>query len=279
MSQEFESTAVELIGGKAAGLGVLVAASVPVPAGFCLTTAAYQAAHTRPGEVDHEIRAAVAGLRALGARSFAVRSSHVSEDRAGTGSPGVYHSMVGLAGDEEILAAVRQAWASAGTPAADDYRQRRGVDHRSPSMAVLVQAAPTAAAGGVIYTILPGDGDPSALLIEYAAGPPVNVIDNLAPPHRCVISKRHPGTARPDPALLTTEQLQTLVSWSLAAERCIDAPLDLEWLLDPGGRLWMLQARRLPYPAVDPSGPYTAEAAGTTLRSDKLAVAGHAVVA
>lgn len=266
-AEDFPATTVDLIGGKAAGIGSLVAAAVPVPPGFCLTTAAHRA--TWPA-VESRLRAAVATLRAAGTRRFAVRSSHVAEDAAAAGAPGLYHSEVGLMSDDEILAAVRRVWASAEAPAAVEYQRRLGGAAQQSGMAVLIQAAPGAVVGGVIYTMLPGTADPSALLIEYAAGAPGNVIDNRILPHRLVVSKGCPHPDRPA-NLLTTEQVGRLVEWSLCVETRLDAPVDLEWLLDADGRLWMLQARQLPYPRVDPGGPYTAEAAGTTLRSDKLA--------
>ncbi|GAC1492594.1 MAG: hypothetical protein NVS2B15_12600 [Pseudarthrobacter sp.] len=44
------SAMVPVVGGKAANLGELLAAGLPVPDGFCLTTAAYrQAAATHAG--------------------------------------------------------------------------------------------------------------------------------------------------------------------------------------------------------------------------------------
>jgi hypothetical protein len=267
---ELSAAPVTTIGGKAAGLGMLLAASIPVPTGFCITTAAHTAAQTEPSAVADAIRVAVAQLRRAGIARFAVRSSHPDEDTADTGAPGIYHSEVGASTDAEVLAAVHRVWESAAEPAAADYRRSRGIHNGAP-MAVLVQQAPEAAAGGVIYTMLPQDSDPSAVLIEYAQGHPSNVTDNVVMPHRCVVSKRRPSVAVPGSTVLTTEQAQTLVTWALVAERHVDAPLDLEWLLDPDGRLWVLQARRLPYPSAGSLPPYTAVAAGNSLRSEKLA--------
>lgn len=267
---DFSVTPVELIGGKAVGLGALIAASVPVPPAFCVTTMARQAADTQPSAVDNQIRLAVAELRAAGATRFAVRSSHPSEDTGEAISPGVYRSEIGPAGDEEILDAVRRVWASASTPAAVDYRRSRDVTTVGPMMAVIVQEAPVASVGGVVYTYLPDDGDPRALLIEYADGAPANVLDNRTAPYRCVVAKRERSPLVPGSHLLTTEQVETLVSYSLRMERQFDAPVDLEWLLTEAGDVWMIQARRLRYPALSPAGPYVEEATETTLHSDKL---------
>ncbi|MEV7268584.1 PEP/pyruvate-binding domain-containing protein [Micromonospora aurantiaca] len=265
-AEELPDAPVALVGGKAAGLGILFAASIPVPSGFCITTAALTAA----GAVEDEILAALARQRKAGVARFAVRSSHPGEDTADAGAPGIYHSEVGASTDSEVLAAVRRVWYSAADPTAAEYRRRRGIHGDGRPIAVLVQHAPEAVAGGVIYTMLPHDDDPSAVLIEYSAGPPSNVTDNVVMPHRCVVSKRRPEAVRLDSAVLAPDQARTLVSWALAAERSVDAPLNLEWLLDRDGQLWMLQARRLLYPATGPTPPYTALAAGTSLHSEKL---------
>lgn len=268
---DFAATPVWLIGGKAAGLGALIAVSAPVPAGFCITTTARRAATLRPSAVDSQVRDNIARLRAAGVTRFAVRSSHTWEDTAEAISPGVYHSEVGLTDDGEILDAVRRVWASASTPAAIDYRRSRGVSAEPLAMAVLVQEAPVAAVGGVLYTVLPDEGDPTAVLIEYAAGGPTGVTEGHGIPHRQVVAKRDPQPLAADPRLLTPAQLATLVSYSLRLERRLDAPIDLEWLVTEAGEVRMLQARRLPYPAVDPTGPYTVPARHARLRSDKLA--------
>ncbi|MBF9132743.1 hypothetical protein I0C86_27865 [Plantactinospora sp. S1510] len=265
-TEELPGAPVALVGGKAAGLGLLFAVSIPVPTGFCITTAALTAGDA----AEDEIRAALVRQRKAGIQRFAVRSSHLGEDTADAGAPGIYHSEVGASTDNEVLAAVRRVWESATDPSAADYRRRRGIHDDEKPMAVLVQHAPLAVAGGVIYTMLPHDSDPSAVLIEYAAGPPSNVTDNVVMPHRCVVSKRRPEDVRLNSTILAPDQARTLVSWALAAERSVDAPLDLEWLLDPDGQLWMLQARRLLYPAARMTPPYTAPAAGASLRSEKL---------
>src|SRR5690348_6169421 len=54
-----DRTALPLVGGKAANLGELIHAGFPVPAGFCVTTAAYAlvAAHARLDDALLELEA------------------------------------------------------------------------------------------------------------------------------------------------------------------------------------------------------------------------------
>ncbi|MBV2154744.1 PEP/pyruvate-binding domain-containing protein [Kitasatospora sp. SUK 42] len=270
-SEEFAALPATAIGGKAKGLGTLIAAGLPVPEAFCVTVEAHRAALAGAGQdVDGEIRRALAVLRERGADSFAVRSSYLSEDTAEALSPGVYLSEVGLGEDEEVLAAVRRVWRSAGSAAAVDYRRTMGLAGGADAMAVIVQRAVPARAGGVVYTLPPG-GDPATVLVEYAAGAPGNVIDNLAPPLRSVLGKREQSVPEVGDGPVSGAQLRTLAGWAARLERELDGPLDLEWLLDGAGELQLLQARRLPYPVVAAEPPYVAPAAGTALRSDKLA--------
>ncbi|MBO1415143.1 PEP/pyruvate-binding domain-containing protein [Streptomyces sp. FH025] len=270
-SEEFAALPATAIGGKAKGLGTLIAAGLPVPAAFCVTVEAHRAALAgAEADVDAEIRQALAVLRERGADSFAVRSSYLSEDTAEALSPGVYLSEVGLGEDEEVLAAVRRVWRSAGSAAAVDYRRTMGLAGDADAMAVIVQRAVPARAGGVVYTLPPG-GDPATVLVEYAAGAPGNVIDNLAPPLRSVLGKRDRSVPEVEDGPVSGAQLRTLAGWAARLERELDGPLDLEWLLDGAGELQLLQARRLPYPVVAAEPPYVAPAAGTALRSDKLA--------
>src|SRR5690606_28778020 len=135
-----------------------------------------------PGDLDEAIRAAVETLprRPDGRYSLAVRSSFVSEDTPRAISPGIYHSEVGVFSPEEIGPALQRVWASAFTPGAIAYRRSSGLPPYEPGMAVIIQHAPRPVAGGVVYTLLPGTDDATALLIEYAEGSPAGVVDGRA---------------------------------------------------------------------------------------------------
>ncbi|PRX98003.1 PEP/pyruvate-binding domain-containing protein [Allonocardiopsis opalescens] len=299
---DYARTPIAEIGGKARGLGAILGRSAPCPPSFCVSTsvlrhcfAAAAPAGSRPEEMPRIVRGLSLPpelVKEIGDRlpelsggaggAVAVRSSFVSEDLPGTVSPGVYHSEIGLGTAEEVCAAVVRVWASAFTPEARDYRAANGLPVYELGMAVVVQHAPEPVLGGVAYTLLPGTADAGSMLIEYAEGAPVNVVENRREAATLVVGKRARTVAdRPD-RNLQTRHADELIAWSLELERTQRAPLDIEWLVDSADRLWLLQARRLPYP--DPSGPpgrYTADARGTALRSPKLVpfrLAGEAAV-
>ncbi len=299
--RDFQSKPASLIGGKAEGLGLIVGLGLPVSPSFCVSTAALRAAvgpavpkeapelarHLRTlelsGRLRDEIRQALQELRMrcpASSGGFAVRSSFVSEDAVHARSPGVYRTEIGLVSDAEVLEGLQRVWASAFSPAAVDYRKGKGLLVLEFGMAVIVQVAVRARAGGIAYTLLPETADPSAILLEYAAGPPANVIDNRVTPDRLVLRKselRSPaGSPDPDDAgLIPKAELRQLAGWALQLERALNAPVDVEWMLTDAGQLQLLQVRELRYsrPAEHASGEpggYTSEAKGTRLRSEKL---------
>jgi rifampicin phosphotransferase len=132
-------------GGKAAGLARLIAAGVPVPAGFVIDGGAFRAivgdldperadighvlarAAERiasaeiPRELADEVRERAAELGSL----VMVRSSATIEDGAAGAAAGVFSSQRGVP-VAEVWDAIRAVWASALTPLAAAYARRRG---------------------------------------------------------------------------------------------------------------------------------------------------------
>jgi pyruvate,water dikinase len=132
-------------GGKAVGLARLIAAGVPVPAGFVIDGGAFRAivgdldperadighalaqAAERiasaeiPRELAGEVRDRAAELGSL----VMVRSSATIEDGAAGAAAGVFSSRHGVP-VAEVWDAIRAVWASALTPLAAAYARRRG---------------------------------------------------------------------------------------------------------------------------------------------------------
>jgi phosphohistidine swiveling domain-containing protein len=194
-------------GGKAANLGELVSAGVPVPPGFVVTTAAYLAyvaandlqdrviaavpaadAETEAyeaaarqiaglfaaGAVPDELAAEIAdGYRALSGGSgpaVAVRSSATAEDLEGASFAGQQDTYLNIRGVDAVLDAVRRCWASLWTARAMAYRARQGIDPAEVSLAVVVQELVDAAAAGVMFTADPSTGRRDTVLISAAWG-------------------------------------------------------------------------------------------------------------
>jgi hypothetical protein len=288
---DFDRLPVDLIGGKAKGLGVLATRGVPTPAGFCVTTAALRSfvssgsvralkGGTRqfllkssfPSDLEEQIRSATRALasRFVNATSFAVRSSFATEDGPRSMAPGIYESFVGLTTEAQLLDALRSVWVSAFTPEALRYRQRIGDMSDDSCMAVIIQIALTARTGGVLYSMLPDSQDPSCILLEYAAGSPSKVVGGTVMPKRQIIRKRSEPYAE-NPSLITAAQLALLVTWSSRIELLTKSPVDMEWLVSDRGELFGLQLRTLSFANLGTSlGPSVMSAKSSGLNSSKV---------
>ncbi|HLI08903.1 MAG TPA: PEP/pyruvate-binding domain-containing protein [Ktedonobacteraceae bacterium] len=196
---------VALVGGKAANLGVLIQAELPVPPGFVLLTTAYrcfveanglaeeierlaqraaqgtleqleEGAGTigklfEQGAVPGELQQALVGAyRALGAGAVAVRSSATAEDMAGASFAGQQETYLNVQGEERLLAAVRRCWASLWTARAMAYREQKGIGAEQVSIAVIVQQMVQAEASGILFTVNPLTGAGNEMVINAAWG-------------------------------------------------------------------------------------------------------------
>ena len=116
------------LGGKGASLVRLVAAGLPVPDGFCVTTAAHRA-FTAEGRMPERVAAeVVAAYHRLGSPPVAVRSSATAEDLPDASFAGQQDTFLNVAGDDHLLDAVCRCWASLGNDRAVAYRARQGID-------------------------------------------------------------------------------------------------------------------------------------------------------
>src|SRR6185437_3779045 len=150
----------------------MIQAGLPVPPGYCVTTAAYAAAMddaldelvdrleaAEPTDVD-PLAALAAALRqrvlarpvparllsevqsalaALGSAPVAVRSSATAEDLPSASFAGQQDTFLNVVGVEAVLEAVRRCWASLWTDRAVVYRARNAVSPRGVRLAVVIQ--------------------------------------------------------------------------------------------------------------------------------------------
>jgi rifampicin phosphotransferase len=192
------------VGGKAVGLGALLAQGFPVPPGFAITTAAYRRSVAAAGiadlitevladpskddrqtseqivalfdesaiaqDVAAEITAAYHQLGQSFGLPVAVRSSATAEDLANASFAGQQDTYLWVQGDEALRAHVVRCWASLFTPRAIGYRLRFDVGPEDLAMGVVVQEMVPAHAAGVMMTLEPVTGDRTQILIEAAYG-------------------------------------------------------------------------------------------------------------
>lgn len=190
------------VGGKAVGLGALLAAGIPVPAGFAVTTSAYRdsiasirdeldaiAGTTAindgqaslklrrlfdglvlPELVARQVRRAYLSLDPSGETPVAVRSSATAEDLADASFAGQQDTYLGVRGVASVIEHVTRCWGSLFNPQAIGYRQRFGVPVDDLAMAVVVQSMVDAEAAGVMMSLDPVTGERSTVFISAAHG-------------------------------------------------------------------------------------------------------------
>jgi cytochrome P450 len=251
---------VEIVGGKAASLGSLLAAGLPVPGGFAVTTHAYEAALRGldlPAQLDGLDPEDVAALDATSARvraliegvelpaelrdaiaagytrlceaeggepvPVAVRSSATAEDSADASFAGQQDTYLWIAGEDAVIEHVRRCWASLYSPRSIAYRRSRGIDDAGVLMGVAVQRMVNADAAGVAMTLDPANGDRSTVAIESSYGLGETVVGGTVTPDSFLVDKVMLEVVRSQIADKTVE----LVA-DVAAGRTVERPVDEE---------------------------------------------------
>ncbi|MEU5671401.1 rifamycin-inactivating phosphotransferase [Micromonospora sp. NPDC047753] len=217
--REVDETQVSMVGGKAAHLGALSRIDgIRVPAGFCVTTAAFRKVMAQTPSIDDrldqlsrlspddretirtlsaEIRrsveetpvpdglaAAITGaLARFGEQAaYAVRSSATAEDTPTASFAGQQDTYLNVVGPEAVLRHVSRCWASLFTDRAVIYRLRNGIDHRTVQMAVVVQRMVLPDASGILFTADPVTGDRKVATVDASFGLGEALVSGLVNP-------------------------------------------------------------------------------------------------
>ena len=302
-----KDAALEVVGGKGRSLARMAVAGMPVPGGFYVTTSAYkryveennlqksivglakpvmtgrtlsfdsasagiQALFEKaepPTEIVSEIREAYAALGDDDS-AVAVRSSANAEDLPDMSFAGQQDTYLNVRGEESLIAAVRNCWASLWTPRAISYRHQMGIEHDAVAMAVVVQLMVSSDVSGILFTANPATGARSEIIINASFGlgeavvggqvtPDTYVVDRktltaketiIGAKEQKIVSDGEQGTrleeiaeSERDRSSLSEEALGELASLALTVEEQFDAvPQDIEWAISDG-KLWMLQSR------------------------------------
>jgi pyruvate, water dikinase len=216
------------VGGKAAGLGELTRAGMPVPPGYVVLAEAFGQTMTAvdpsgsllrtvtdlpgsdvsaiarvasgireritawplPAEVAAQITAAYESLCAAGPTgSVAVRSSATMEDSAAASFAGLQDTYLGVRSPVAVLDAVRRCWASLYNDESVAYRRRLGLSEEGLAMGVVIQRMLRPRAAGVMFTRSPITGDRSVVAIEGTWGLGSALVAGEVTPDRFTVSK------------------------------------------------------------------------------------------
>ncbi|WP_188187256.1 PEP/pyruvate-binding domain-containing protein [Nonomuraea sp. SYSU D8015] len=217
---EIDAGMLAEVGGKAANLGELTRAGLPVPPGWVLTTEAYRQVaaglettgeglaerarrHLLQAPVPDAVHEAVVKhYAALGDDvPVAVRSSATAEDLPFASFAGQQETYLNVVGAEAVIGAVRRCWASLWTDRAVAYRESNGIDHAAVRLAVVVQVMVDAQVAGVMFTANPVTGRRCEIVVDAGPGLGEAVVSGAVNPDRFVVYggevlERHAGDKR-----------------------------------------------------------------------------------
>ena len=233
---------LERIGGKGRSLTHLVKHAFNVPPGFHVTTSAYRQFIKDNGLHAAIVAAAVPTLKG-GQPSFedasakiqslfddaslsssivdavcseyvklpghpcpvAVRSSATAEDLPNLSFAGQQETYLNIRGNEEVVHAVKQCWASLWTPQAMNYRHQHGIDQDTVAMAVVIQTLVPAEIAGILFTANPATGERSEMIVNASYGLGEAVVSGQVSPDTYVIERKD-GSVKE--SLIGTKELQ-----------------------------------------------------------------------
>ena len=296
----------EEAGGKGANMGEMVKAQLPVPPGFVVLRDSYlasiraaavadelNAAHreamlhaldtSRFDEMCAKMKALVlkAGMaeevrdrilesyRAMGPDCFvAVRSSATGEDGADASFAGMNETYTNVRGEQDLIEAVQNCWASLFAPRVVSYRASRGFS-ADPAMAVVVQLMIASERSGVAFTADPTTDATDRVVIEGAFGQGEVVVSGSVEPDNYVVDKktgkilsRHTGyksfeiirgsdgrdqrveldEVQAEAQVLTDDEVGEIARIAILSEQHAGCPQDTEWAI-ADGMTYIVQTR------------------------------------
>ncbi len=211
----------------------------------------------------------------------AVRSSGTAEDLPSASFAGQQETFLNVTGEDELLEACRNCFASLFTDRAISYREDQGFDHLKIALSVGVQKMVRSdkAGSGVMFSIDTDTGFPDVVFINAAWGLGENVVQGAVNPdsyltfkplldrkeYQPIIEKergskekkmvyakggsaktRNVDTSKKErnSFVLSDDEILRLSRWAVAIEKHYDRPMDMEWAKDgDSGELFIVQAR------------------------------------
>jgi len=221
-----EDTAV--VGGKAANLGEMMSAGFRVPDGCAVSVSSYDLFLTKngldekiydilktlnvedsaqleasaskiqklilktdvPPEIKHEISLGYKSLtRGFKKPMVAVRSSATAEDMPGTSFAGQQVTLLNIKGENNVVHAVRECWASLFTPRSIFYRVQNKIPHKKVKIAVIIQKMIESQASGIIFTVDPVTNDKERIIVDAVWGLGELIVQGSVVPDHYVVQK------------------------------------------------------------------------------------------
>jgi pyruvate,water dikinase len=216
-----------MVGGKAANLGEMIKAGLPVPEGFAVLTNGYRNFVEQNG-IDQTIRALLEGVdkhdianlekiskeikrlfetneiprqireeietnyQNLGGTDIAVaiRSSSTAEDLPGISFAGQYDTYLNIKGQKEVCRSVKKCWASLWNARAISYRMEQNIDCEEIGHGVVVQRLIDSEISGILFTVNPLNGRRDQILINSSWGLGEAIVGGEVTPDQWAVNKK-----------------------------------------------------------------------------------------
>ena len=233
-----------------------------------------------PAGLERDVRSAFRKLSDGADIGVAVRSSATAEDLPEASFAGQQDTLLNVRGPDNVVAGIREIYASLFNDRAIAYRVHQGFDHRRVSLSVAVQRMVRSdlACSGVLFTLDPESGFRDLVLISSSYGLGETVVQGAVNPDefyvykpalargRTAVIRRNLGSKaikmvyaaggggrvatvevpvdQRDRFSLPDADAEELARQAMAIERHYGRPMDIEWGKDGGdGQLYILQAR------------------------------------
>ncbi|MDD4858947.1 MAG: phosphoenolpyruvate synthase [Dehalococcoidales bacterium] len=306
--EEVTKKDIPIVGGKGANLGEMTHAGIPVPPGFIVTANAYFD-YLKEAGLTEKIRALLKPLdvhksrqlqeiavevqklitdspmtkklageikeayRKMGKGLVAVRSSATAEDLPEASFAGQQATFLNIEGEDAVVDAVQECWASLFGARAIFYRQENGFEHFKVGIAVPVQRMVQSLAAGVMFTVEPTSSDKSLIVVESVLGLGEMIVSGDVTPDHYAIRKsdlkvlkkevkrqewklvRNPKGTGEDRNIkinltdkeksqqkITDEDIITLAKLGKKLEEHYQFPQDIEWAKEDG-KIYIVQTR------------------------------------
>ena len=216
---------LSIVGGKAANLGELFKAGLPVPEGFVLLTDAYKrfVAENKidvkidkllkeidnndfesiknvsikikkiidecklPDDLLNEINDSYIKYTNL---EVTVRSSAVSEDSSEASFAGQLDSFLNVNNNSQLYKKIKKCWSSLWNPRVLAYRLKQGTPNKDFKIAVIIQNLIKAEKSGILFTANPINNRRDQLLINSSWGLGEAIVNGDVVPDQLIVNKK-----------------------------------------------------------------------------------------
>ena len=233
---EINEKSTPYAGGKGGTLAQLYQQGYPVPDGFVVLTQAFNDNGLVP-EAWEQVKKYVNQLRQNNTKTFAVRSSALSEDSSETSFAGEFETVLGVQSEEEILEAIHTVWRSRASERVQSYSEVHGLQGEH-EIAVIVQSLVDSKISGVLFTVEPVSGK-QTMLGNYVYGLGDKLVSGEADAQGFTFERPNGTYQGPKDLVPFGDEIYRT---ALRLEEDLGAPQDIEWAV-ADDRFYLLQSR------------------------------------